>query len=598
MGWGIMFMVLKEILVKDVMDDEFLIAYENSSLSEIKEKLITNYKKEIFVYDREDNLQGIITMEDISNLTKEKKLDIHKIHAKDIAINEVITISEDSNLLNCRNLMLKNNIGRLAVLKKDGIIGVIRQEHIRDFYYMKIEEISSIIKNAINYIHEAVCIIDNKGIVIVWNDNAEKLYNLPKEKILGKPLDVFFPNAIDMEVLRTKQIIENRYHEPRKGTYIVISAAPIIVNNKFLGVVSTDKDVTEMREISNKLKEATEKVNFLKNELEKISNREKRFVIGKSKIIQQKMEVAELAAKSNASILILGESGTGKEVFAKYIHKISGLKGEFIPVNCSAIPRELFESEFFGYEEGAFTGAKKNGKAGYFELANKGTLFLDEIGDLPMEMQSKLLRALQENAIRRLGSEQDTKINVRIISATNRDLEELVRKKKFRMDLYYRLNVINIEIPPLRERKEDIILFIKFFLEELNREYNKNIIGIDTDVINILTSYKWKGNVRELRNIMEQMVVLCRDDFITKEMVPEYIIHDVERNEDIDIFDKLNVDEIGLREQLSEYEKYLINKALEKSKGNIVKAANILKIPRSTLHYKMDSYEVNVNNLT
>ncbi|HSH35020.1 sigma-54 dependent transcriptional regulator PrdR [Schnuerera sp.] len=593
-----MFMVLKEILVKDVMDDEFLIAYENSSLSEIKEKLITNYKKEIFVYDREDNLQGIITMKDISNLTKEKKIDIHKKHAKDIAINEVITISEDSNLLNCRNLMLKNNIGRLAVLKKDGIIGVIRQEHIRDFYYMKIEEISSIIKNAINYIHEAVCIIDNKGIVIVWNDNAEKLYNLPKEKILGKPLDVFFPNAIDMEVLRTKHIIENRYHEPRKGTYIVISAAPIIVNNKFLGVVSTDKDVTEMREISNKLKEATEKVNFLKNELEKISNREKRFVIGKSKIIQQKMEVAELAAKSNASILILGESGTGKEVFAKYIHKISGLKGEFIPVNCSAIPRELFESEFFGYEEGAFTGAKKNGKAGYFELANKGTLFLDEIGDLPMEMQSKLLRALQENAIRRLGSEQDTKINVRIISATNRDLEELVRKKKFRMDLYYRLNVINIEIPPLRERKEDIILFIKFFLEELNREYNKNIIGIDTDVINILTSYKWKGNVRELRNIMEQMVVLCRDDFITKEMVPEYIIHDVERNEDIDIFDKLNVDEIGLREQLSEYEKYLINKALEKSKGNIVKAANILKIPRSTLHYKMDSYEVNVNNLT
>src|SRR5690606_21722787 len=162
----------------------------------------------------------------------------------------------------------------------------------------------------------------------------------------------------------------------------------------------------------------------------------------------------------------------------------------------------------------------------------------------------KLLRALQENIIRRLGSEQDTRINVRIISATNRDLEELVQKKKFRMDLYYRLNVINIEIPPLRERKEDIILFIKFFLEELNKEYGKDLTGVDTDAINILTSYKWKGNVRELRNVIEQMVVLCRKDFITKDMIPEYIIHDVERNEEIDIFDKFNMDEIGLREQL------------------------------------------------
>lgn len=593
-----MFMVLKEILVKDVMDDDFLIAYEDSPLIEIKEKLIRNYKKEIFVYNKDKNMQGIITMKDISNFVKEKKPNMNKKYAIDIATKGVITISEDSDLLICRNIMLKNHVGRLAVLKDDKIVGVIRQEHIRDFYYMKVEEISEIVKTAINYIHEAVCIIDNKGTVIVWNDNAEKLYDLPKEKILGRPLDEFFPNAIDMEVLRTKKIIENRYHEPREGTHIVISAAPITLNGKFLGVVSTDKDVSEMKEISNKLKEATEKVNFLKNELEKISNREKGFVIGKSKTIQQKIEIAELAAKSNAPILILGESGTGKEVFAKYIHKISGLEGEFIPVNCSAIPKELFESEFFGYEEGAFTGARKKGKAGYFELGNKGTLFLDEIGDLPLEMQSKLLRALQENTIRRLGSEQDTRINVRIISATNRDLEELVQKKKFRMDLYYRLNVINIEIPPLRERKEDIILFIKFFLEELNKEYSKQIKGIDTDAINILTSYKWKGNVRELRNVMEQMVVLCRKDFITKDMIPEYIIHDIERNEDMDILDKLNIDEIGLREQLSQYEKYLINKALEESKGNIVKAACILKIPRSTLHYKLDSYGINVNNLT
>lgn len=590
-----MFMVLEEILVRDIMADDFLIAYEDTPLFKIKEMLIKNYKKETLIYDNTGNIQGIITMKDISNLIKRNSKDIYNKFAKDIAVKEVISISEESNLLRCRDIMLENNIGRLIVIKEGKVVGVVRQEHIRDFYYMKIEEISKIIKSAIDYIHEAVCIIDNKGTVIVWNTNAEKLYNLPKEKILGEPLYKFFPNAIDIEVLKTMKTVENRYHEPRKGTHIVISAAPIILDNKLMGVISTDKDVSEMREISDKLKEATKQVDFLKKELEKISNRESSAIIGKSKIIQQKIEIAELAAKSNAPILILGESGTGKEIFAKYIHKASGLKGEFVPVNCSAVPKELFESEFFGYEEGAFTGARKSGKAGYFELANNGSLFLDEIGDLPMDMQSKLLRVLQEKTVRRLGSEQDIEVNVRIISATNRDLEELVRKNKFRMDLYYRLNVIKIELPPLRERKEDIILFIKSFLEELNEEYDKNIKGIETAAVNVLSTYKWKGNVRELRNVIEQMVVLCRDDIITKDMVPEYIIAEVEKGTEIDKFKKEN---IGLREMLFNYEKLLINKALEDSKGNITEAAKILKIPRSTLHYKIDNYGVNVNNLT
>lgn len=590
-----MFMVLEEILVRDIMADDFLIAYEDTPLFKIKEMLIKNYKKETLIYDNTGNIQGIITMKDISNLIKRNSKDIYNKFAKDIAVKEVISISEESNLLRCRDIMLENNIGRLIVIKEGKVVGVVRQEHIRDFYYMKIEEISKIIKSAIDYIHEAVCIIDNKGTVIVWNTNAEKLYNLPKEKILGEPLYKFFPNAIDIEVLKTMKTVENRYHEPRKGTHIVISAAPIILDNKLMGVISTDKDVSEMREISDKLKEATKQVDFLKKELEKISNRESSAIIGKSKIIQQKIEIAELAAKSNAPILILGESGTGKEIFAKYIHKASGLKGEFVPVNCSAVPKELFESEFFGYEEGAFTGARKSGKAGYFELANNGSLFLDEIGDLPMDMQSKLLRVLQEKTIRRLGSEQDIEVNVRIISATNRDLEELVRKNKFRMDLYYRLNVIKIELPPLRERKEDIILFIKSFLEELNEEYDKNIKGIETAAVNVLSTYKWKGNVRELRNVIEQMVVLCRDDIITKDMVPKYIIAEVEKGTEIDKFKKEN---IGLREMLFNYEKLLINKALEDSKGNITEAAKILKIPRSTLHYKIDNYGINVNNLT
>ena len=236
MGCGIMSLVLKEILVKDVMDKNFLIAYEDSPISEIKEELIRDYKKEVFIYDKADKVQGIITMKDICNFVREKESNINQKCAIDIATKGVISVSEDSDLLICRNIMLKNNVGRLAVLKEGKIVGVIRQEHIRDFYYMKVEETSEILKTAINYIHEAVCVINNKGIVIVWNENAEKLYNLPKEKIIGRPLDEFFPNAINMKVLKTRKVIENCYHEPRDGTHIVISAAPIILNNEFMGL--------------------------------------------------------------------------------------------------------------------------------------------------------------------------------------------------------------------------------------------------------------------------------------------------------------------------------------------------------------------------
>ena len=447
-------------------------------------------------------------------------------------------------------------------------------------------------------IQEAVCVIDNKGKVVIWNNNAEKLYNIPKTDILEKQLDEFFPNAINMDVLKTKKIIENVYHTPRKGCNIVISAAPIFLNNELIGVVSTDKDVTEMERLSTELKDATRKVKCLERELEKLSSKEHKFVMGKSKIIQHKMKKANLAAKSNASILILGESGTGKEVFARNIHEVSCVEGKFVPVNCSAIPSELFESEFFGYEAGAFTGASKKGKAGYFELAKNGTLFLDEIGELPMSMQSKLLRAIQENRIKRLGSEKYIPVNTRIVSATNQNLEKLIKEKKFRMDLYYRLNVIDIELPPLRERQEDIILFVNFFLKKFNKEYNKKILGIDKDLVNILNSYRWPGNIRELRNVMEQMVVLCSDRVITKDMIPEYIIEDTKTYNIKKFLNKNCNEEIGLREILKNYEKYLIDKALEEEDGNIVKAANRLKIPRSTLHYKLNNYNDDVKNLT
>lgn len=342
-----------------------------------------------------------------------------------------------------------------------------------------------------------------------------------------------------------------------------------------------------MRKISQELKKAEEKLDFLEEQLEKLSRKEFGFVIGKSKVIREKMEIGRLAAKSNAPILITGESGTGKEVFARAIHNYSKVKGNFVPVNCSAIPRELFESEFFGYEPGAFTGASRKGKAGYFELAHNGTLFLDEIADLPLPMQAKLLRVLQDHKVKRLGAENFVDVNVRIISATNQSLEELVKKKRFREDLFYRLNVINVELPPLRERREDIVLFVDYFLKEISKEYNKDIDEIDSSVINILMSYNWKGNIRELRNVVEQMVVLCRDKKISKNVIPEYIIKDIRDSER----------DVGLQGLVDEYEKRLIIETLKETKSNVTKAAKKLKVPRSTLYYKMDVHKIKSNLL-
>lgn len=493
--------------------------------------------------------------------------------------------------------MKEKNQDKILITKKDKVVGIINRDDMFCFLDEKLKQSLLIFEYIFDNIHEAICVIDKKGKVIIWNNNAEKLYNISKKNVLGKQLDEFFPNAINMDVLKTKKVMKNVYHTPKKGCNIVISTSPIFLNDKFIGVVSTDKDVSEIEKLSTKLKEATRKVEYLERKLEKLSNKKSRFIMGKSKAIHRSMKKANLAAKSNAAILILGESGTGKEVFARNIHEVSSVKGKFVPVNCGAIPSELFESEFFGYETGAFTGASRKGKAGYFELAKNGTLFLDEIGELPMSMQSKLLRAIQENRIKRLGAEEYITVNTRIISATNQDLEKLIKEKKFRMDLYYRLNVIDIELPPLRERQEDIILFVNFFLEKFNKEYNKRISSIDKELIYILNHYRWPGNIRELRNVIEEMVVLCSDEIITKDMIPDYILKDIER-ENMKVFlDKNYNEEMGLRDMVKNYEKYLIQKALKEENGNIFKAANKLKIPRSTLHYKINSHNDDVENL-
>jgi two-component system, NtrC family, response regulator AtoC len=294
-------------------------------------------------------------------------------------------------------------------------------------------------------------------------------------------------------------------------------------------------------------------------------------------------EVASLIvriASTDSTCIINGESGVGKEVVVDLLHSLSDRKDNpLIKVNCAAIPETLLESELFGYEKGAFTGAYQR-KIGKFEVANKGTIFLDEIGDIPLVLQSKLLRVLQEREVERLGGLHPVKVDVRIVTATNKNLDEEVKKGTFREDLYYRLNVVNIRVPPLRERKEDILLLIDFFLKKYNARHKKNVKGVTREVRDMLMKYDYPGNVRELENITERAVVLTRGDYVSKEDLPTF------SGEKKDLLEK------NMKETVETIERNMILDALISSEWVQTKAASILGLSERMLRYKIKKYKI------
>ncbi|MGI6308548.1 MAG: sigma-54 interaction domain-containing protein [Dethiobacteria bacterium] len=304
-------------------------------------------------------------------------------------------------------------------------------------------------------------------------------------------------------------------------------------------------------------------------------------LIGKNSKFLSSVNLAKAAAHSISNVLLVGESGTGKEIFAHAIHNASDRKsGPFLAINCAALPRNLVESELFGYAEGAFTGAKKGGNPGKFELADGGTLFLDEIGELPLEFQAILLRVLQEKLITRIGGKKLIPVDVRIIAATNKNLEEEIKKANFRQDLYYRINVLTINIPPLRERPEDIIILANHFLNKLNLRLDKKVKHIDKEVIELFTKYHWPGNARELQNILERSLNIATSDHISTAVLPEKIISLKQEKSNTGLV------------PLEKYEKELILTLLNENKGNRTKVAQKMGISRTSLYRKLNKYKI------
>ncbi len=308
-------------------------------------------------------------------------------------------------------------------------------------------------------------------------------------------------------------------------------------------------------------------------------------IIAKSPPMREILALIERISHTDANILVTGESGTGKEMVARMIHQRSQRAGmPFIPVDCAAIPENLIESELFGYEKGAFTGATTS-REGLFEAANGGTVFLDEVAELPLLMQSKLLRLLQERKVRRLGSNRFISLNVRIISATNRDLNRSVSEGHFREDLYYRLNVINIHLPPLRERREDIPLLALHFLKRYSVTYEKNIRGISPEVMELLEGYSWPGNVRELQNIMERAVILCNDDYLTLHDIPSEFL--TLKDDTLQIFTTYH----SAKET---FEKQYLQNLIRSVSGNISKAARVAGLNRRTIYRLLKKHDIKV----
>lgn len=314
-------------------------------------------------------------------------------------------------------------------------------------------------------------------------------------------------------------------------------------------------------------------------------------IVGKSAAMQRVFEMILRVATSKTTVLISGESGTGKELAARAIHSRSNVsEGPFVPINCGAIPSELIESELFGHTKGAFTGASRD-KEGLFQAASGGSIFLDEIGELPLNMQVKLLRVLQEKVVKRVGSVREEKIDCRIIAASNRHLRQMVEDGTFREDLYYRLNVIQIVLPPLRERKEDVVLLIDHFIEKFSEEHGKRFEGVKDDAMRILLNYPYPGNIRELENIIERMVTLEAGDWLSREGLPYHMMQDQGFNqiaEDMEIPEE-GLDLEGMVERL---ERNLLLKALKKTGGVKKKAADLLGISFRSIRYRLDKYKI------
>ncbi len=454
-----------------------------------------------------------------------------------------------------------------------------------------IKRLKSTLESILESLQEGIVVVDKAGYITMMNKAYGEFLALDTNAVVGKHVADVIPNT-RMHFVAQEGKAEVTDIQKIQNNTCVVTRIPIVKDGEVIGAVGNVvfKDIKELKSLAGKIRKLESELEYYKEELYKAYGGKYTFdnIVGNSDKMKWLREVAAKAARGTSTVLILGESGTGKELFAHAVHNASQRRhGPFIKVNCAALPEQLLEAELFGYEEGAFTGARKGGKPGKFELANGGTIFLDEIGEMPLAMQVKLLRVLQERELERLGGTKTTKLDIRIIAATNRDLETMIADNQFRQDLYYRLNIFTLNIPPLRDRIEDIPVLCEMLLNKINNQVEHWVEGITPEALALLMQYNWPGNVRELENVLERTINLMDDEIM---IAPEHLPHIVKKATKAKDEMTLAANSHDLADIKEDAEKQAIMRALTAAGGNKSKAARILGIHRSGFYQKLQKY--------
>lgn len=592
--------------VKDNMIKSSFTLKETNTFSEASQLFSNNTEVEaIPVLDESENLVGLITKNEIiKNFVNGTCLNTY---VKDLSRGKEIIINEESKIQD----YIDSKESYMAVKNaEDKFVGIFSLNNIFKNHSVNEMEKVSDLKKSLNCINECgmvslncreldaviessydgIYITDGKANTLRINKSYENITGLRREDMINKNMyelvkEGYISKSSTLMVLKNKQsnTIEQEFSTGKK---VLVSSNPIFDEEGNISLVVTNvRDITELYELEEQLAKNVKLTEKYHSEIEamRIQYLNLTDMIAKDKIMINLLEVAKRVANVDTTVLILGETGVGKEEIAKFIHKNSMRHDKnFIKINCGAIPQNLIESELFGYVKGAFTGANKEGKMGLFEVADGGTVFLDEIGELPLDIQVKLLNVLQEGEVERVGSVNTIKIDVRVLAATNRNLEDMTKEKTFRADLYYRLNVVPLMVPPLRERRDDILPLVQHFLSELNSKYNFEKT-FTIEAMNTLYNYSWPGNVRELKNIVERVIVMSPSDKIFESDLP--MENSQSSNEKNNSYDDL----CNLKEAVGKVEAKLISKAFENA-GNVRDAAKILGIDASTFVRKRKKY--------
>ncbi|MCS0671161.1 sigma-54-dependent Fis family transcriptional regulator [Cytobacillus firmus] len=448
------------------------------------------------------------------------------------------------------------------------------------FFDLPVKIVETIVENAFGWL----VVVNKEGTIIYINKNYCDFLEVEREQVLGKHVSEVIENSRMHIVAESgkEEIADLQYI---RGNYMIANRIPIFSDGEVIGAFGTVffRDTKEWMQMNSHVKSMLTKIQSFIQEIDPSVKYSLDDILGNSSQIHSLKEKVKMVAASDISVLIRGESGTGKELFAHSIHQLSNRSHQpFVKINCGAIPEHLLESELFGYEEGAFTGAKKGGKKGKFQLADGGTLFLDEIGDMPLNMQVKLLRALQEGEIESVGSTSPVKVDVRIIAATNRPLEKMMEEKRFREDLFYRINVVPFMIPSLRDRMEDLSLLIDSFIKKITKKSGKRISAIEDEVVEKFHQYSWPGNIRELENVIEASIHLTSNESITTESLPDYMKESA----------VYPVGKKNLKDILEETEKRILTQSLSKYNHDRLEAAKALGISKSSMYEKLKKYRI------